>query len=127
MEARRRRLAGELQRIPYLKIEYQLSRPIFLRVVGQYDARQQDSLRDDSRTNFPILFYNPRSGAFSRAGSSMSNNLRVDWLFSYQPVPGTVFFAGYGSGLTETDPFTFRDLRRKTDGFFVKLTYLFRL
>jgi hypothetical protein len=114
-----------LHRIPYLKVEYQLTRAVFLRFVGQYDARLQDSLRDDSRTNFPILI---RSGnTYTRAGASVSNRFMLNWLFSYQPVPGTVFFAGYGSNLTESDAFTFRDLHRTTDGFFVKLTYLFRL
>ena len=112
--------------IPYLKIEYQLSRPIFLRMVGQYDIQKQDSLRDDSRTNFPLLIRNA-AGIYQRAVAQSSNHLRVDWLFSYQPIPGTVFFAGYGSGLTETTPFTFRDLRRTDDGFFVKLSYLIRI
>jgi hypothetical protein len=114
-------------RIPYLKVEYQLSRPLFLRLVAQYDARWQDSLRDDSRTNFPILLYNRTTGTFSRASALVSNRFSLNWLFSYQPVPGTVCFAGYGSNLTESDAFTFRDLRRTGDGFFVKLTYLFRM
>ena len=69
-----------------------------------------------------------RSGnTYTRAGASVSNRFMLNWLFSYQPVPGTVFFAGYGSNLTESDAFTFRDLHRTTDGFFIKLTYLFRL
>jgi hypothetical protein len=113
------------RQIPRLKVEYQLSRAIFLRLVAQYDIRQQDSLRDDSRTNFPVLFYTGRT--YSRAGMVNSNNLRMDWLFSFQPSPGTVLFAGYGSSLTETDAFTFRDFRRTGDGFFMKLSYLLRL
>jgi hypothetical protein len=51
----------------------------------------------------------------------------VDWLFSYQPTPGTVVFAGYGSTLTEPDGLRFRALRRDTDGFFLKVSYLFRM
>jgi hypothetical protein len=112
------------RQIPRLKVEYQLNRAIFLRLVAQYDIRQQDSLRDDSRTNFPVLFYN---GAYSRAGLVNSNTLRMDWLFSFQPSPGTVLFAGYGSSMTETDAFTFKDIRRTGDGFFMKLSYLLRL
>ena len=42
-------------RIPRLKIEYQVSRPLFLRLVGQYVQDETDSLRDDSRTGAPIL------------------------------------------------------------------------
>lgn len=115
------------RQIPRLKIEYQLARPIFLRLVGQYDARFQDSLRDDTRTNFPVLLRDPVTGTFRRATRQVSNDFRVDWLFSYRPNPGTVFFLGYGSSLTETESFTFRDLHRVNDGFFVKASYLFRM
>ncbi len=113
--------------IPRVKIEYQLARAIFLRLVAQYDIQWRDSLRDDSRTNFPLLIRNGSTGIYERATSTKSNDLRVDWLFSYQPNPGTVFFAGYGSSLTEPDPFAFRGLRRTSDGFFVKLSYLLRI
>ena len=40
-------------RIPRLKLEYQLVRPFFVRLVGQYVQQQTDSLRDDSRTGAP--------------------------------------------------------------------------
>jgi hypothetical protein len=52
--------------------------------------------------------------------------LRADFLISYRPSPGTVVFVGYGNSLTESDPLAFQRLRRTTDGFFVKLSYLFR-
>ena len=55
-----------------------------------------------------------------------SNVLRTDWLFSYRPAPGTVFFIGYGGSLTEQDPLAFQELRRQSDAFFVKLSYVFR-
>jgi hypothetical protein len=43
-------------------------------------------------------------------------------------MPGTVLFAGYGNTLAnlDEDPRTAR-LRRTSDGFFLKLSYLFRL
>jgi hypothetical protein len=113
--------------IPRIKMEYQLSRPIFLRFVGQYDAAWQDALRDDGRTNDPILIFNPATKRYERALEKKSNNFRGDVLFSYQPNPGTVIFAGYGSTLTEADAFRFRELNRSTDGFFMKISYLFRL
>jgi hypothetical protein len=53
--------------------------------------------------------------------------LRTDWLFSYQPTPGTVVFAGYGSTLAEDDKAAPRRLLRLNDGFFVKVSYLWRL
>ena len=113
------------QSVARIKLEYQVSRPIFLRFVGQYTAQERDSLRDQ-RTGLPILLPNGRGG-YVRTTRLVSNGLRVDWLFSYQPNPGTVIFAGYGSSLTEPDAFQFQDLRRTNDGFFVKLSYLFRM
>jgi hypothetical protein len=111
--------------IPRLKLEYQLSRPIFVRFVGQYTAQEQDALRDPA-TDQPILIRND-DGTFSPAEVETQNDLRVDFLFSYHPTPGTVFYLGYGSSMTEEDAFTFQDVNRVSDGFFVKLSYLFQL
>jgi hypothetical protein len=109
------------QRIPRLKIEYQVARPVFIRLVGEYNAYQQDSLRDDSRTNAPILIDGQPTVAFH------DNTFRGDVLVSFQPVPGTVFFAGYGSTMQEPGDFQFSHLTRQRDGFFLKGSYLFRL
>jgi hypothetical protein len=116
-----------LRRVPRLKLEYQLSRAIFVRFVGQYDANFQDELRDNSRTEDPILIYDPSTDTFARGLEWTSNDFRVDWLFSYRPNPGTVFFAGYGSSLAEPRSFRFSRLERVSDGFFVKASYLWRL
>jgi hypothetical protein len=117
-----------IRRIPRVKAEYQIARPIFVRVVGEYNSDWQDDLRDDSRTNLPIYIRNPATGAFERAAKSYVKSFRADWLFSYQPTPGTVLFAGYGNTLAnlDEDPRTAR-LQRTVDGFFLKLSYLFRL
>ncbi len=115
---------GQTQ-IPRVKVEYQIARPMFVRVVGQYVAQEQDALRDDSRTNGPILLR--RGTGFVRAAATSSNRFRGDVLFSYQPTPGTVFFAGYGSTLSEARALRFDDLRRTTDGFFLKWSYLWRV
>ncbi|HET9439827.1 MAG TPA: DUF5916 domain-containing protein [Longimicrobiales bacterium] len=116
-----------LQRIPRLKLEYQLSRPVFFRFVGQYVSFERDALRDAGRTELPIYVYNPTSDTYNRAAAVTRNSFRADWLFSYQPNPGTVIFAGYGSSMTDASSFDFRDVTRTADGFFVKLSYLFRL
>jgi hypothetical protein len=113
--------------IPRLKVEYQVARPLFVRVVGQYQASWQDSLRDDSRSNDPILIFNPATGTYERAVAQSSNTMRVDWLLSYTPSPGTVIYLGYGSSLAEPEAFAFRDLHRTSDGFFAKVSYLFRM
>ena len=56
-----------------------------------------------------------------------ANQINVDWLFSYRPSPGTLVYLGYGSTLTEDGAFAFgRDLQRTADGFFAKVSYLFR-
>jgi len=116
-----------LTRVPRLKLEYQLSRPIFLRLVGQYTSVAVDALRDDSRTGGAILVRDPATGTFTRTAPSASNAFRVDWLFSYHPTPGTVFYAGYGSSLADPTTFGFRGLARTGDGFFVKVSYLYRV
>lgn len=116
--------------IPRLKLEYQVARPIFVRVVGQYVASRQDALQDDGRTERPLLVRDPVTGTYRQTQEQRMNQLRFDWLFSYQPTPGTVIFAGYGSTLREPDPtraFGIDGLERATDGFFVKLSYLFRM
>jgi hypothetical protein len=114
-------------RIPRLKVEYQATRAIFLRAIGEYNAQRQDTLRDDSRTNLPIVIRDPATGLYAPATAFERNRFRVDALFSYQPTPGTVFFAGYSSFLTEPQGLQFGNLRRTNDGFFLKASYLFRL
>jgi len=65
-------------------------------------------------------------GVYELASTSHTRDLRVDWLVSFVPNPGTVIFAGYGASLTEPEAFRFNELQRVRDGFFVKFSYLFR-
>jgi hypothetical protein len=116
-----------IQRIPRLKVEYQLSRPIFLRLVGEYNHERQDALRDDTRTNAPILILDPDTNVYVRTAAFGRRSFRGDFLFAYQPSPGTVLFAGYGSTLTDPSELGRTSLRRAEDGFFLKLSYLFRM
>ncbi|MGQ0649717.1 MAG: DUF5916 domain-containing protein [Gemmatimonadaceae bacterium] len=109
--------------VPRMRLEYQLTRALFLRFVGQYDNRTRDALRDPTN-ELPIGTWD--GSQFVRAEDQITRDFRVDWLFSYVPNPGTVVFAGYGSSLTEPDAFRFRQLERVRDGFFVKLSYVFR-
>ncbi|MFL5459350.1 MAG: DUF5916 domain-containing protein [Gemmatimonadales bacterium] len=114
-------------RSPRVKIEYQLSRPIFLRVVGEYTAERRDSLRDESRTNAPILVFDPATNLYTRTRPFGHRSFRGDFLFSYQPTPGTVLFAGYGSTLRDPTEMGQSTLQRAEDGFFLKLSYLFQM
>ena len=106
-------------RIPRLRVEYQLARPVFVRVVSQYTATRREALVDP-RTGTVIVLASGPSTATS------SNVLRTDWLFSYRPAPGTVFFVGYGGSMTEEDPLAFQRLKRTSDSFFVKASYVFQ-
>jgi hypothetical protein len=136
-----RRTSGEMvasARITRVKTEYQIARPLFFRIVGEYTAADRVALRDESRTNGRLLFAQP-GGTFVVSTPERDHTLRTDWLLSYQPTPGTVFFAGYGSTYFRdaSDPsqlaqrWRSQDLltgaRRTTDAFFVKATYLFRM
>ncbi len=105
--------------IPRLKVEYQLNRAVFVRFIGQYSAIERTAAVD--RIGQLILADGVRDTGDRR------NQFRMDWLFSYRPTPGTLFYLGYGSTMVETDPFRFHQLARENDGFFGKLSYLFRL
>ena len=136
-----RRTSGEIvesARITRLKTEYQIARPLFFRIVGEYTAADRLALQDESRTNGRLLFLQP-DGQYVASTPERDHTFRADWLISYQPNPGTVFFAGYGSTyfragsdpseLTQrwrsTDLLT--GTRRTTDAFFIKASYLFRM
>lgn len=110
--------------IPRLKVEYQLTRAIFFRYVGQYFAQEQAALQDP-RTGEPILLAG--SAALAPSAPTAQRDFRSDVLFSYRPTPGTVFLLGYGATLAEPEAFRFRDLQRKDDGLFLKASYLFRM
>ena len=118
-------LAGESQ-IPRFKAEYQLSRSMLVRAVAEYQSNKQADLRDESRTFDPLL-YRRDNGSFVRLSGYESNELRPEFLFAYTPVPGTVFFAGYGGSLEDDDAYRFRKLRRQQDQLFVKVSYLVRM
>jgi Domain of unknown function (DUF5916) len=117
----------DLWKSPRLKLEYQLSRPIFLRLVGEYTTERRDALRDETRTNAPILIFDPDLNDYLRTTAFGHRSFRGDLLFAYQPNPGTVLFAGYGSTLTDPSELGRSRLQPSQDGFFLKLSYLFQL
>ena len=110
------------EEIPRLKVEYQATRSIFFRVVGQYTDLSSDALKDPT-TGGPIVL------GGSVVGPSASRLLRVDWLFSYRPSPGTLLYLGYGASCSEFDTRCAMGRRtsRIADGFFAKISYLFGL
>ena len=109
-----------LANIPRLEFDYQLNRSVFVRYIGQYVAQRQAAL-EDPRTGQPLLVNS------AAVVGSLSNGFRNDFLLSYKPIPGTVFFLGYGTSLSEPTAFGFSNLQRVQDGFFLKASYLFRM
>jgi hypothetical protein len=105
--------------LPRLRAEFQPTRAFFLRAIAEYRAERRSDLRD-ARTGTPLL-----AGGMAVPARAV-NSMRIDLLASYQPVPGTVAFLGYGASLNEPDAFAFRHLTRTTDGLFLKLAYQFR-
>jgi hypothetical protein len=105
--------------IPRLKLEYQPTRALFFRVVGEYRSERQAALLDPVTAE--ALRVSDRV-----AGPDSFNGLRLDCLVSYEPTPGTVVFVGYGSSLETNRVLSLEDLHRQSDGFFLKLAYLFR-
>ena len=86
-------------------------------------------MRELVRTNDPVLILDPSDGVYKRelAAAVEENLIRNELLFSYQPMPGTVFFLGYGGNYVEENRFRFQGVARTGDGFFLKASYLFRL
>lgn len=101
--------------IPRLRIEYQPRRSLFVRVVGEYRSEHQAAL-EDARTGRVLIVDSTRSEPHGQKG------LRLDWLLSYEPTPGTSFFLGYGTSLEDVAS----GFERANDGFFVKVAYVFR-
>jgi hypothetical protein len=105
--------------IPRLKVEYQPTRALFFRAVGEYVAQRRDAL-ESAVTGEPLQI------AGEPQPFQESNGMRVDLLASFEPSPGTVAFLGYGASLDDTQAFDFSSMTRSSDGFFVKLAYQFR-
>lgn len=105
--------------LPRAKVEYQPKRSLFFRVIAEYRAQRQAALADPL-TGLPLFI-----GGIPSAAQAI-NGLRLDWLASFEPTPGTAAYFGYGSALDSPTTFGFNDLRRTNDGFFMKLAYLIR-
>ena len=125
----RRKISGQqslVSRIPRLKVEYQVARPIFVRIVSQYQSQRRAALFD-VESGSPI-YAELSPGTYVPVPEFATNFLRTDFLFSYRPNPGTVFFAGYGDTYQESETLSVFAERRKTDNvFFLKMSYLFRV
>ena len=105
--------------IPRLKVEYQPTRALFFRAIGEYRSDRTAALLDPA-TGRPLYV----EGAAQP--ETEFNGLRVDLLASFEPTPGTVAFLGYGGSLESDAEFNWSRLERVNDGFFLKLAYQIR-
>jgi hypothetical protein len=106
--------------LPRLKLEYQPRRSFFFRLVAEYRSESRAAL-EDPVTGVPVWWQG------TIAGPQHTRNLRMDWLVSFEPTPGTVAFFGYGSTMArDEDLYRTSGYRRTSDGFFVKLAYMIR-
>jgi hypothetical protein len=83
----RRRDGSEFARtvIPRLRTEYQPSRALSFRFVGENQSQRRAALLD-AASGAPLYI---RGGP---AGAVESGRFRMDWLVSFEPTPGTVAF-----------------------------------
>ena len=123
--------------IPRIRAEYQITRSIFVRALGEYRADFADDLRDVAGSGEPLYRATPNGFVRARGFVTVNdrpnhvNAFRPELLFSYLPSPGTVIYAGYVGTMLEPDAFRLgrgsSQLRRQNDALFVKLSYLFRV
>ena len=81
--------------IPRVRVEYQVTRPLFVRVVGQYVSERQAALY--SVDGFPLIV----DGVPALA--TTGNTFGIEALISYSPVPGTIAFLGYAASMQTPD------------------------
>ncbi len=112
--------------VPRLRMEYQVTRQIFVRLIGEISTVRQDSLRDEGRTFLPVYLRQP-DGSLERAAGFRRTRARTDFLFSYLPTPGTVVYLGWGNQMRADRPLGPTALQATRDVFFLKVSYLFRL
>lgn len=108
--------------LPRISAQYQLTRSLFVRLVGEYAAQSTNALRGPA--GFPLARCS--DSECTPIEGSDANDVYFEALLSYEPTPGTVFFAGYSREMEDFDTFEFRELTPQRDGFFMKVSYRFR-
>ena len=105
--------------IPRLKVQYQLSRALFVRGILQYNLEERDALR--SAAGLPLRIGGSPSEPVDRGEA------QYDLLVAYEPSPGTVVYAGWTRIREGPNTYRFGDLTSVGEGLFIKLSYLLRL
>jgi len=115
-----------LQDVAVGTVEYQLSRAFQVRLITQYSIDSRDALRDDSRTNLPLVVGSATAG-YSPLLAYDHRGLQANFLFTYLPNPGTVVYFGYGNTSQQPDLAGRTQLGAVQSNFFLKLSYLWRM
>ena len=113
------------QVVPVFTAVFQRSRALQIRVISQYAYNKQGTLRDDSRTNLPIVTRNG-DGTYSPAAPFTTGRLQANVLLTYLPNPGTVAYLGYGTVAQRPNLDGVDGLGAVQRTFFLKLSYLWR-
>ncbi len=108
--------------IPRLRTQYQISRSLFFRLIGEYASQETNGLLAPDGSFLETC----SGGVCSVIGPTDTNDIYFETLLSYEPTPGTVFFIGYSREMDEPVAFDFRNVQARRDGFFVKASYRFR-
>ena len=109
--------------IPRVTAQYQFSRAVYLRAIGEYGSQARGALLTPSEGH-QIAYCS--GGSCEALQGTEENDFSVEALLSHEPSPGTVFFVGYTRRMEDTERFRFRDVRPQAEGVFVKLSYRFR-
>jgi hypothetical protein len=110
--------------IPRVQAQYQFSRALFARAIGEYASQRRGEVHDPV-TGRPLLSCD--DGTCEGVAGSDRHDFSVEGLVGFEPSPGTVFFLGYSRQMRDLAGFRFQDLTTRADGLFVKLSYRFRM
>ena len=105
--------------IPRVKVEYQPTRALFVRVVGEYRSQRQAALRDAGHGR-------PAAGERRAVAAEMSNGLRIDSLFSYEPTPARWRSSATAARWPPSATSACAGSTGRPTGFFLKLAYQIR-
>jgi hypothetical protein len=108
-----------IAQIPRTKLQYQITKALFVRAIVQYNLQERDALRDARGT--PLVVDGETS---DRADEG---EVQYDLLVSYEPSPGTIVYAGWSRLREGPNTYRFGDLEPAAEGFFLKVSYLLRM
>lgn len=106
--------------ISRLKLQYQFTKTLLVRGIGQYSLQRRDALRDPTTGGLIYLDGVPQTAVDD--GSFQSQ-----LLVSFEPSPGTIFYAGYSRVMTGVSTYALNRMQPESDGFFLKMSYRFRM